>query len=450
MNRQRTILTGQEMRTAEEQAAENGISEWVLMQQAGRGAGQAMAASANGLPILVLCGTGNNGGDGYVAAETLRRMGCDVRVAAFDQPDREPAKTAANYWNGETISPESADPCAVFVDALFGTGLSRPLEGVAHAALLRLAAGSQQRIAFDLPSGVDSDTGRCLSSTPEFHRTLAFGALKPSHLLYPAAQFCGRVDVVPIDIDASKARTFALAAPERINIDPTAHKYQRGSVAVAAGDMPGAAGLAARAAQRAGAGFVTLAGNTSPFPPSSLVMREVIDLDARRTDAGVIGPGLGSGETAEALAAAFLSLGVPLVIDGDMFSIFADKPDQLFGRGDVMTPHEGEFGRFFGDLSGSKIDRARTAAARSGNVIVLKGADTVIASPAGDVAVNDHAHPRLAVAGSGDILAGIIAAEIARGRSPFDAACAGVWRHGDGGLKARDGMIAEDLLELIR
>ncbi|MGB7406723.1 MAG: ADP/ATP-dependent (S)-NAD(P)H-hydrate dehydratase, partial [Pacificimonas sp.] len=193
-----------------------------------------------------------------------------------------------------------------------------------------------------------------------------------------------------------------------------------------------------------------LTGRTNAFAPSSLVETRIPDIDTDRVDCVVVGPGLGRADGARAMAGAMLGLGIPLVVDGDMFSLFADQPQTLRGRDAIMTPHEGEFRRSFGDLPGSKIDRARAAADMSGNVVVLKGADTVVAAPDGRAAINDHAHPRLAVAGSGDVLAGVIAAERARGRDAFEAACAGVWRHGDAGLRGRDGLIAEDLLELVR
>ncbi|MBV7256569.1 NAD(P)H-hydrate dehydratase [Pacificimonas sp. WHA3] len=450
MNRDRKILTGAEMRASEQRAIAAGASEAGLMQAAGTGAADLIAPLVEGRPVLILCGSGNNGGDGYVAAEALRRAGAEVTVAAFAVPGKEPASMAAQAWRGKTQAPQSAKPAAVFVDALFGTGLTRPVGDPYHAELMRLADAAEMRIALDMPSGIDADHGACLSDVARFDRTMAFGALKPSHLLYPAAAFCGQIEVVPLDIDTAAAAAFVLTAPERLESDPAAHKYQRGSVAIAAGAMPGAAWLAARAAQRAGAGFVTVAGNIHAFPPSSLVMRDIGDLKAQRIDAAVVGPGLGQGDDARQAAISFLDLDIPLVIDGDMFSLFSEEHVRLAGRGDIMTPHEGEFVRFFGEVPGSKVDRARAAAMKSGNVIVLKGADTVVASPDGEVAVNEHAHPRLAVAGSGDILAGAIAAERARGRPAFEAACAGVWRHGDAGIRGRDGLIAEDLLELIR
>ena len=213
--------------------------------------------------------------------------------------------------------------------------------------------------------------------------------------------------------------------------------------------MAGAAWLAARAAQRAGAGYVTLASETA-LPPSSLVVQPLSAIDLDRADAIVLGSGLGRDAAARARAGAVLGAERPMVLDADIFSLFADDPAPVFGLGAVMTPHDGEFARLFGDLPGSKVDRARAAAARSGNVVVLKGPDTVIAAPGGRAVINDHASPRLATAGSGDVLSGMIAAHLARGDAPFEAACAAVWRHGDTALRGRDGLIAEDLVGLIR
>ena len=232
-------------------------------------------------------------------------------------------------------------------------------------------------------------------------------------------------------------------------MEPGAHKYQRGAVLVAAGQMPGAAWLSARAAQRAGAGFVTVTGEVGAFAPSSLVLQALEDVKAEKQDAIVVGPGLGRSAKSRKLADAMLAIAAPLVVDGDMFSLFVGEPQLFSGKTAVLTPHEGEFAQMFPDLRGSKIERTRQAAAQAQAVVALKGADTVIAAPDGRAVINDRAHGRLATAGSGDVLAGIIAAELAGGREPFEAACAGVWRHGDAGCRGRDGMIAEDLLALL-
>jgi hydroxyethylthiazole kinase-like uncharacterized protein yjeF len=441
------IVTGAEMRAAEAAAIASGTSAFALMQRAGVAAADAVAAYCGPAPTLVLTGPGNNGGDGYVVAQTLAARGWPVRVAALAPPATDAARAAAAGWAGPVESIATARPARILVDALFGTGLTRPLDATLVEAIQRLAAGSIA-VALDLPSGAATDDGACLSPLVACSLTVTFGALKPSHLLYPAAASMGRVVIADIGLGAINTALVRNAAPERRLIDPAAHKYARGHVLVAAGAMPGAASLAARAAQRGGAGYVTLASE-SALPPSSLVVRPLESVDAAKVDAVVMGPGLGRDAAARERAERLLSLGKPAVLDADLFTLFAGTT-LLDGRNDVMMPHEGEFSRYFSGISGNKVDRARTAAARSGNVVVLKGADTVIAAPDGRAAINGHASPRLATAGSGDVLAGLVAAHLAAGDTPFEAACAAVWRHGDAALRGRDGLVAEDLIELIR
>lgn len=442
------ILTADQVRGAETLAVRSGTSAAELMERAGTLAAEALVHIAGRGEVLILAGTGNNGGDGYVMARILAAKGLDVRVAAFGAPEREPARQAYEKWGRGFKAAEASDPARIFVDALFGIGLSRPLDTPFTDVIERFAASAAFACALDLPSGIEADSGTLLSPVPRFDLTISFGAAKPAHLLAPAVHHCGRVVTADIGL-AEETMLWANGRPKAHEAAPSAHKFERGTVGVVCGAMPGAAFLAARSAQRSGAGYVTLIADDPDFPASSLVVKSRDDFRSDGMHALVLGPGLGAGKPARDAADWALGLDVPRVVDADMFTLFRDEPEILFGRGDVMTPHEGEFVRLFGDIAGTKPERARAAAARSGNIVLLKGPDTVIAAPDGRAVINAHAHPRLAVQGSGDVLAGVIAAEIARGRDVFAAACAGVWRHGDAGLRAADGLIAEDLLTLI-
>jgi hydroxyethylthiazole kinase-like uncharacterized protein yjeF len=312
---------------------------------------------------------------------------------------------------------------------------------------------------------VSSDDGALAWTPVEADLTVSFGALKPAHLLQPAAAFMGRIVVAGIGLGADAGPTTAIAAPRISPTTATAHKFTRGHVLVAGGgpESTGAARLAARAALRAGAGYVTLLSPKAAVATNAAHLTGIVLRDAgtpaaiaqalgdRNAHALVIGPALGREDGREKVLAA-LSTGKPVVLDADVFSLFAADSSALFaatGGPAVLTPHDGEFLRLFGQLPGSKIDRARIAAQQAGAVVVLKGADTVVAAPDGRVAVNGHARPTLATAGSGDVLSGIVAAMLARGLPAFDAACAAVWLHGDAGLRGGEGLIAEDLPELL-
>lgn len=443
------VVTAAQMRAAETAAIAAGISGFELMCRAGEAAAAGIAAFYGPAPVLVLAGPGNNGGDGYVVANALRQRRWPVEVAALAAPATEAARQAALLWNAPVMDIADAESRFVLVDALFGTGLTRGLEEPILTKLHELAHASSVIVALDLPSGAATDNGAVLSPLAPADLTVTFGAMKPSHLLHPASASCGRVVVADIGLGEIGTLLFRNGAPHAAALSPYTHKYLRGHVIVVSGAMAGAAWLAARAAQRAGAGYVTLASETA-LPPSSLVVQPLSDIELGRADAIVLGSGLGRDAAARARAEVVLGAGKPLVLDADIFSLFANDPAPVFGLGAVMTPHEGEFVRLFGDLPGSKVDRARIAAARSGNVIVLKGSDTVIAAPDGHAVINDHASARLATAGSGDVLSGMIAAHLARGDAPFEAACAAVWRHGDAALRGRDGLMAEDLVGLIR
>ena len=439
------ILTAAEMRCAENAVIATGVSVEALMERAGEAVAEAVWRFGGGRPTLILCGPGNNGGDGYVAARKLAERGIDVHVAASGEPATQAAISARNGWMGGLEPLQDAQPAPVLVDALFGTGLSRPLGGNICEALKRLADAARFVIAVDLPSGVGTDDGADLGAVPA-NITLALGALKPAHVLFPAANLCGLTKVADIGVSTSST-AHVLDRPVLPAPGPQDHKYRRGLVAVVGGQMAGAAALAARAAMRT-AGYV-VAANLEGHGPDALVHREwpAIALDDR-IGALLIGPGLGRETTARAQLDQALHTDHPLVLDADALGLLTNAELlDLHRRATpmIMTPHSGEFAALFGNESGSKIDRARAAAAKSGAVIVLKGADTVIAAPDGRIHVSVDAPGWLASAGTGDVLAGLIAGCLANGLAPFHAASAGVWLHGDAARLAGPGLIADDL-----
>lgn len=458
------VLTADAMRALEAAAVAAGTTEIELMERAGEAAAHAIAAFAAPAPALVLCGSGNNGGDGYVIARRLAAEGWPVRVAALAPPTAATARQAAVRWRGpvERIADDTA-LAAILVDALFGIGLSRPIRDPTMLNVHRLAQGARVRVAIDLPSGVATDDGALLSQPIDADLTITFGALKPAHLLQPAARFAGRIAVADIGLGRPETILRAVRRPSLGAIEADTHKYKRGHVLVVSGraQATGAARLAATAALRAGAGYATLLSPREALAINAahltgVVLREA-DTPAAvakafadpRAHALVIGPALGP-ERDKLIAV--LGVGKPVVLDADAFSLFAHAPNalaQAISGPAVLTPHEGEFVRLFGDLPGSKIDRVRVAAERVGTVVLLKGPDTVIAAPDGRVAINAHASPYLATAGSGDVLSGIIGAMLARGLPPFEAACAAAWLHGDAGRRGGPGLIAEDLPGLL-
>jgi hydroxyethylthiazole kinase-like uncharacterized protein yjeF len=422
----RLILTAAEMRSAEQAAIAAGTPASELMERAGKAAAEAIWRYAGPLPALVLCGPGNNGGDGRVIARELRSRGVAVREAGPGDLGGEGAP--------------------LLIDALFGTGLSRPLDEAAARRLAELAGQARVRVAIDLPSGVASDDGAILSPVPDYDLTVTFQTLKPSHLLQPAARHMGRIVIADIGI-AAQSDLAEIGRPAARPLGPDSHKYTRGLVTIVAGDMPGASALAASAAMRAGAGVVRLQSREFVHGVPAAVIQWPGDprdrLDDKRIGALLLGPGLKRGRE---LLDAVLASGHPLVLDAGALAMLAeDGPKRVEGA--IMTPHDGEFQKLFGALPGSKIDRARAAAKMSGAVIAYKGPDTVVAAPDGRAAIHGTAPAWLGTAGSGDVLAGIIAAERAAGRDPFAAACAGVWRHAEAARRAGPAMIADELID---
>ncbi|MGN6376311.1 MAG: NAD(P)H-hydrate dehydratase [Sphingomonas sp.] len=445
------VVTAAEMRAVEQRAIDAGTSVDLLMERAGRGVAAAVQRLASGAPVLVLCGPGNNGGDGYVAATVLAAGGLDVRVAAMAAPATDAARKARARRTGPVEEIATAAPAPVLVDALFGTGLSRPLDQALADRLCALAGAARFTITVDLPSGVTTDEGTVLSAVPTFDLTLALGAVKPAHLLQPAARYCGKVRLIDIGLDVTSDAE-VLARPSLPTPGPDAHKYNRGMVAVVGGPMQGAALLASTAAMRAGAGYVALLGSGGGGP-HALVHRVLGDdaLADDRIGALLIGPGLGRDAAAAERLDRALATDHALVVDGDALHLLKDRRDRLHDRKApaVLTPHAGEFAALFGKGDGSKLARACAAAHQIGATIVYKGADTVIAAPDGRARLAGDANDWLSTAGTGDVLAGAIAAMLAARPDPFTAAAAGVWLHGEAARRLGGAFIADDLANAL-
>lgn len=442
----RPILTAAQMRAAEERMVAGGTSLATLMRRAGESVADATRRLSSGAEVLVLCGPGNNGGDGYVAAATLRAAGQPVRVAALGEPKNDLARAARAQWAGPVEPFDEAGAAPVCVDALFGIGMTRNLDERIDARLHVLRQHSRLLIAVDLPSGASADDGSMRGEIPYSDLTLALGALKPAHVLLPSAAHCGTVRLLDIGLDATSL--VSIVSPNGPPI-PSAwdHKFSRGMVAVVAGAMPGAAALAATAAARSGAGYVLLLGSTTDRLPHAVVRRRWAPeaLADHRIKAAVIGPGLGRDDRARERLSAVLATDLPLVIDGDALALL--DLDQLAQRKawSILTPHRGEFDRLFGSGEGSLIDRAVTAAHRSAAVVVLKEAGAIIAHPDGRVRIRAGASSWLSTAGTGDVLAGITGAALACHGVPLRAAETGVWLHTEAARLAGTGFIADDL-----
>ena len=442
----RPILTAEAMRRAEQSAVGAGTSVEQLMERAGEALAEAACRFAGPIPALVLCGPGNNGGDGYVAARHLAQRGVAVRVAALSEPRSEVAKRARGRFEGdvETLW-DSTAAAPLVIDCLFGTALKRGLEEAVSKRLSRLCREAMVRIACDLPSGVDSDSGAELSEVPAFDMTVTFGALKPAHRLLPAMARCGRVVLADIGI-AAGGEWHEIGRPQLPPLDPGGHKYDRGLVHALAGKMPGAIALAAEAAARAGAGYVRVSTSRGIHGlPSAIVQTDTATINDDRIGCLLVGPGMGDIPQVLTLA---LTSRAPKVLDADAISHLGE-PERLRGQDAIVTPHEGEFERLFGEIAGTKPERALEGARRSGAVVVYKGGDTLVASPDGRLGFRPPAPPWLASAGTGDVLAGVIAALRARGMAAFEAACAGVWLHGKAAEIAGPQMIADDLASAI-
>lgn len=451
------------------------------MEAAGRAVADAVIERYRRQPVLVLCGPGNNGGDGFVAARHLVAAGWSVRLAALKDVSelRGDAAEAARLWKGPvaTLSPGLLEGRPLVIDALFGAGLARPVTGAAAAMIDLVGNAGLTVIAVDIPSGLHGDTGNVLGAVFKADLTVTFCRAKPGHYSLEGLRRCGVLRIVDIGIPSAALDAIAprlwlngpsLWASLLRRSDPADHKYIRGHLTIlAGGSATGAARLAALAARRSGAGLTTLAAPREAVAiyrsaePGNLVA-EVTDDDAfehllhdGRHNAFLIGPGSGVNDRTRHAVLSTLRARRSIVLDADAVTAFADDPECLFSAiasPVLLTPHEGEFRRLFPDLSGSvgKVERVRAAARRSGATVLLKGADTVIAAPDGRAVVNVHALPALATAGSGDVLAGIAAGLLARGFSAVAAAAAASWLHGECAYRFdRPGLIAEDLVECL-
>lgn len=477
------LLTNAETRRADALAEAAGVPSLDLMEAAGAAVAREAERHFRRGPAVVLCGPGNNGGDGFVAARHLKAKGWPVTVALLG--DRHALKgdaaVHAGRWDG-AVAPldlKALDGASLVIDAMFGAGLGRPLDGVARAVVTAIGQRRLACLAVDVPSGVHGDTGQILGAAAKANATVTFFRRKPAHLLYPGRAYCGGVVVADIGIpdrvlDDIRPTTFAngpaLWLDQLPAIRPDGHKYDRGHAVVVGGpEMTGAARLAAQGARRAGAGLVTIAAPPAMFAvyaagaPGTLV-KPIVDPPAfaeflrdGRRNAILVGPGAGIAQRTRALTRVALETGRGCVVDADALTVFADDPQSLFSAiagPCVLLPHEGEFARLFAripdvDPAADKLTRARRAADASGAVVLLKGADTVIAAPGGRAVINDNAPPSLATGGSGDVLAGFVVALLAQGMEAFAAAAAAAWLHGAAAAAFGPGLIAEDLPEAL-
>lgn len=487
------LMTIAGMRAVDSTAIAGGTTGFTLMRRAGAAvAARAKAMVPEGVAVLVLCGPGNNGGDGFVAAQDLVEAGYVVSLHLLGHRDglSGDAALAAAAWSGGADPLEQVgDPAgfALIVDALFGAGFSRDIEGEAASVIARVNAARVPVLSVDVPSGIDGDTGAVHGVAVHATETVTFVAMKPGHLLQPGRRHAGRLHVVDIGTGApALTEGFDTTGPAMFRngpdvwakdlprLDAASHKYTRGHAVVVSGPAhrTGAARLAARAALRVGAGLVTLASPKPALAENAAHLTAIMlrpcdtadDLDDllvdERLNVVLLGPGLGMGEATRDLVAVAAAIGRGLVLDADALTSFKGQAALLAahiaegGAQAVLTPHEGEFERLFAGTAAvepdtNKLERARRAAALSGSVVVLKGADTVVAAPDGRAAINDHGTPHLGTAGSGDVLAGLVAGLLAQGMAPFEAAAAAVWMHGDAGLRFGPGLIAEDIPELM-
>jgi NAD(P)H-hydrate epimerase len=479
------LLTNEEMGAADRLAVAAGVASLTLMENAGAAVAAEAARMLNpGGRVVVLCGPGNNGGDGFVAARHLADGGFRVDLALLGPRDalKGDAAAMARKWSGlvEPLAFASLDGAQLIIDALFGAGLARELEGTAASTVDAVNTINTPVLAVDVPSGLDGSTGQASGPVIRADRTVTFFRRKPGHVLLPGRELCGTIRVASIGIpntvlDEIHPKTWlnapGLWLPEFRWPRAGGHKYNRGHAVVVSGTAAhtGAARMGARAALRVGAGLVTMASPLESLIINAVHLTAIMlmpyeDADGlfgiladRRKNAVLLGPALGVGDETREMVSAVLGTGAAVVIDADGITSFADGPDALFAAIDahperpvVLTPHEGEFERLFPDLSqGCKLERARAAAKRSGAVVVLKGADTVVAAPGGRASINQDAPPWLATAGAGDVLGGLVVGLLAQGMPAFEAASAAVWLHGAAAEAFGPGLIAEDLPERL-
>ena len=464
------IITVAQMRGAEAAAMAQGRSGYALMRAAGEAVAlQAVGMVPPGARIVVICGPGNNGGDGQVAARALRDGGFAPRVVLLGEARTPDSARAAREWGGPIEHALPPGDAMLIIDALFGAGLNRAPTGTAAAWIEAVNAQSVPVLAVDVPSGLNADTGQAPGPCIQARRTVTFHRLRPGHLLWPGAGCCGALVVADIGLTAATADTWwngpALWRAAWPQHGADTHKFRRGACLVWSGPelATGAARLSAQAALRTGAGIVTLAGTRDALRIHAAHLTSILLVEAEhpgpllgdpRLGACIIGPAAGIGDATREAALAMLRSGTPTVLDADALTSFAGDPGTLRDaiRGiAVLTPHEGEFRRLFPAIDqASKLSRARAAARASGATVLLKGPDTVIASPDGRAAISTHGTHWLATAGSGDVLAGIIGGLLAQGMPGFEAAAAAAWLHAEAGRHAGAHLVAEDVLASLR
>lgn len=472
------IFSVEAVRRADRHASDHGWSGWTLMQAAGAAVAEAIAERWSLRPARIFAGPGNNGGDGYVIARWLAEAGWPVELVRVlkDKPLQGDADVAAQHWRGPVLTGtgDSLGSTGLIVDALFGTGLSRPPEGDAAQAIAAMNGAHCPVVAVDIPSGLNGDGSQPEGEVVRADLTVTFHRLRPAHLLQPSAQFCGEVVRAEIGIpDHDPPAGDIVARRNHPGLWPAwpgagaadTHKHRKGRLAVLSGPAKatGAARMAAEAGLRVGAGLVTMLTPPGAALVNASHLTEVMirsfrgveeflsALDETRATAAVVGPAAGKNEALKDIVIAALSRPLPVVLDGDALSVFEDDPGHLLGHlrdHDVITPHAGEFARLFPGLTDgapNKIEAARSAAEKAGCCVVYKGADSVIAAPGRTPRINTHASPALATAGTGDTLAGLVGGLLAQGAPAFDAASAAVWLHGEAGLRLGQGLIAGDL-----
>ncbi|MGA7674333.1 MAG: NAD(P)H-hydrate dehydratase [Rhizomicrobium sp.] len=477
------ILTVAQMYAADRYAAEHGTPSLTLMENAGRAVVEEILKRWQKPKTLVICGPGNNGGDGFVVARLLKARGWDVRLALLGSRGalKGDAAAMAAAWTGEVEPPSQhlVGRAELVVDALFGAGLQRPLDGAARETVLALNHSGIPVVAIDVPSGLHGDLGRPLGEVcVQADVTVTFFRKKPAHMLMPGRLKCG--DVVLAQIGIPDAALTAIRPEIFANVQglwrqefpwpaPLGHKYARGHALIVSGPAhaTGAARLAARGALRIGAGLVSVASPPDAVPVNAVHLTSIMvkpfedaaglaDLmKDKRFNAVVIGPGCGVGPRTRELVGAVMQSGAAVVLDADALTSFAADPQTLFRLlrpSSVLTPHEGEFERLFPGVlkdSSTRIEAVRSAASAAKCVVLLKGPDTAIATPDGRVCISANAPPTLATAGAGDVLAGFVAGLLAQGMDPFKAAAAATWLHGEAANLVGPGLISEDLPEQL-
>lgn len=460
------ILTVAQMRDAEAALIADGTSVDELMQRAGRGAAEWVWRLAAVRQVTVLCGPGNNGGDGWVIAEAIRERGGKVSVIAAADPATDAARHARSLYKGGVLPAEQAQPAlrqaqgdrGVLVDCLFGSGLTRPLSDEHAALLTHLAAIHSHVVAIDLPSGIDADLGLPLNrGLPRNDLTIALGAWKFAHFLMPAAVSMGALKLVDIGASPVGAAAQAIARPHFAPPCADDHKYTRGLLGVLVGAMPGATLLAAHAAQGAGAGYVRLHADAPLAVPNELVVSTQPLAEAltdKRIAALLLGPGLGRDANAREKLTLAVAEQIPAVLDADALVLLAPRLLAEHQTPLIATPHEGELlsmeRAWDLDGAGTKVERAVALALASGMVVVAKGADTVVAAPDGRLALAHRASSWLSTAGTGDVLAGTIASRLANGADAFESACQGVWLHGEAARLCGPAFSASELANAVR